>query len=171
VRKVGIVLFSLQLFFCAEAQIVPKYINDIFAQKGGVEIFFYNCKSDKSTFLQQQNLAAALYSDDIKVELANQLGVFFVKDSYEIERVGNNSVASNIGLKVGDKIVNFGGIALSSSYSSPFHEESLLSEKMPSFMLTIKRQGNTLEFGGGIKDLPLKEWSDNFLKKYYQSSQ
>jgi predicted metalloprotease with PDZ domain len=109
---------------------------------------------------------AALYSPDLKMELANQLGVFFADETYEIEAIDNNSEASKMGLKVGDKIVNFGGISLSSSLP-PLHEDPLV-EKSPSFMLTIKRQGDTLEFGGGIKDLPLREWSDGVMKKYYQ---
>jgi len=165
VKKAVFILVFAQIF--ANSQIAPKYINSIFTQKSGIDIFFYDSKAGVSTFLQKHNLVAALYSDEIKVGLANQLGVFFAGDSYEIEAIDNNSEASKMGLKVGDKIVNFGGISLSSSPLPPLHEDPLL-DKSPSFMLTIKRQGDTLEFGGGIKDLPLREWSDGIIKKYYQ---
>ncbi|MDR1554782.1 MAG: hypothetical protein LBS39_02000 [Campylobacteraceae bacterium] len=147
-------------------QTAPKYIDSIFAQDGGASIFFYKKGSGKSSFLQKQNLIKALTSHNIKIDLENQLGVFFADNSYEIFSVNNNSLASKLGLKVGDSLVNFGGIELSNSYLGPFHE-NFYNEKSPSFMLMIKRQGNNIELGGGIKDLPIKEWSDNFLKRYY----
>ncbi|MDR1460605.1 MAG: hypothetical protein LBI78_03080 [Campylobacteraceae bacterium] len=166
-KKVILLLCLLHFFsFAQTTQIAPKYIDSIFAQSGGVSIFFYKKQGDKSNFLQKQNLIKALASRDLKIDLANQLGVFFANNSYEILSVNNNYVASKLGLKVGDSLVNFGGIGLSNSYLGPFHED-FHSEKTPSFMLTIRRQGNNIELGGNIKDLPFKEWGDNFLKKYY----
>jgi hypothetical protein len=165
--KKAILLYLLCFFsFAQTVQIAPKYIDSIFAQNGGIGIFFYKKESGKSNFLQKQNLIKALASQDVKIGLANQLGVFFANDSYEILFVNNDSVASKLGLKVGDSLVNFGGIKLSNSYLGPFNED-LYGEKTPSFMLTIRRQGDNIELGGSIKDLPFKEWSDNFLKKYY----
>jgi C-terminal processing protease CtpA/Prc len=152
--------------YAQTVQIAPKYIDSIFAQDRGIEIFFYKKDDNKSNFLQKQNLINALTSQSVKVELANQLGVFFANDSYKILSIDNNSVAAKLGLKVGDSLMNFGGIELSNSYLGPFHED-FYSGKTPSFMLTIKREGNTIELGGGIKDLPVREWGDDFLKKYY----
>jgi predicted metalloprotease with PDZ domain len=165
VKKVVVLCLPL-LFVCAQEQTSEKYIDSIFAQKGGVNIFFYKPNRDNA-FLQKQNLIAALYSKKLKMELANQLGVFFTDNSYEINSVNDNSMAATMGLKVGDKIVNFGGINFSDSRIDAFHETNA-NDQSPSFMLTIKRQGDTLQFGGGIKDLPFKEWSDTFMKKYYE---
>ncbi|MDR3177911.1 MAG: hypothetical protein LBT96_02895 [Campylobacteraceae bacterium] len=166
-KKIALI-FILPLF--SHAQIGAKYIDSVFAQKGGINIFFYKQDGNKSNFFQKQNLIKALVSDDIKIGLANQLGVFFADDSYEILTVNNNSMASKLGLKVGDSLVNFGGFEFSNSYLGPFHE-NFYSDKTPSFMLTIKRQGNTIELGGGIKDLPVGEWRDNFLKRYYPQTE
>ncbi|MDR0408102.1 MAG: hypothetical protein LBH45_04215 [Campylobacteraceae bacterium] len=166
-KKVIFLLYILYFSpFAQTIQIAPKYIDSIFTRNGGTSIFFYKKDDDKSNFLQKQNLVKALVSQDLKIELANQLGVFFANNSYEILSINNDSAASKLGLKVGDSLVSFGGIKLSNSYLGPFHED-FYDEKPPSFMLTIRRQGDNIEFGGNIKDLPLKEWGDNFLKKYY----
>ncbi|MDR2341955.1 MAG: hypothetical protein LBD84_02795 [Campylobacteraceae bacterium] len=165
-KKTLLILHVLCLFSYAQTtQIAPKYIDSIFTEKGGINIFFYKENENKSNFLQEQNLMKALISRNVKIDIANQLGVFFADDSYEIHTIIDNSAASKLGLKAGDNLINFGGIELSNSYIGPFHED-FYNQKSPSFMLTIKRQGNTIEFGGSIKDLPIKEWSDNFLKRY-----
>jgi hypothetical protein len=169
-KKTALLFVPCFLLYAQTMQIVPKYIDSIFAEDGGVNIFFYKNGGGKSSFLQKQNLIKALASNNIKTELANQLGVFFADNSYEILSVNNNSIASQLDLKVGDSLVNFGGIELTNSYLGPFHED-FYNDKTPSFMLTIKRQGNNIELGGSIKDLPIREWGDNFLKRYYPQTE
>jgi predicted metalloprotease with PDZ domain len=134
----------------------------VFAQKTPIDTFFYEEAQPKSSFLQRWILEETLGSSLFKNDLQNQLGVFFAPDSYEITSIANDSMAQKLGLHQGDQVVGFGGVELMESSRGPMDEVD--NAKKPSFMLTIRREGDTLKLGAGVKDI--RGWGEDFLRKY-----
>jgi hypothetical protein len=96
------------------------------------------------------NLIEALHSDNLSLGVLEQQGVF----STPTVNLGGKTLTD---FKIGASTLRFTGLGLLKSDHSPTLIDEIAD---PAFMLNIKLSGDTIEFGGSVRDLKLGDWTD-----------